>query len=164
MNNEENENNDTENTSSSLMDSSSDNKTKEKIPYNWFFPCWLSFLTYGPFVPKENCLSLFEINDAHKDIVKSCVEKRKAEEMQKDLERSSGQDNKRGLSTDQHIQMQFLEQQKKRDDDQLKETLLVGLCIQESALANQIETVERRALRFDNLGKTHQFWDEFELL
>ena len=46
----------------------------------------------------------------------------------------------------------------------MKETLLVGLCIQESALANQIETVERRALRFDNLGKTHQFWDEFELL
>ena len=113
MNSDENGNNDIENNSSSLIDSTSDNKTKEKIPYNWFFPCWFSFLTYGPFVPKENCLSLFEINDAYKDIVKSHAEKRKAEKMQKDLERSSDQNNKRGLSTDQHIQMQFLEQQKK---------------------------------------------------
>ena len=32
------------------------------VPEDYFFPSWFSFIAYGPFVTKDQRLSLFEIN------------------------------------------------------------------------------------------------------
>ena len=65
-------------------DTDKSNEQDIVIPDDYFFPSWFSFITHGPFVPKEERLSLFEINDPHKDIVQSRAEKRKAEKIEKD--------------------------------------------------------------------------------
>ena len=54
-------------------------------PPQWFFSSWFSFIEYGPFVKKEKRLPLLEISDASNKTVKSRVEKRKAEELEKDI-------------------------------------------------------------------------------
>ena len=58
----------------------------------------------------------------------------------------------------------MLELQKKRDISRNIESLLIGLIIQESAMARQIESIERRALRYDELRKEHQLWQQYDSL
>ena len=151
-------------------DSDEANKTIEKtdteikVPEDYFFPSWFSFLTYGPFVSKEKRLSLLEINDPHKSIIQSRAEKRKAEKLEKQNEREADVDHKRGYSTDQQIQIELLELQKIRDTSRIRESLIIGLSIQENAISRQLESVERRALRYDEIGKEHKLWDTYDSL
>ena len=151
-------------------ESSNVNQVKNKssntlsAPKEWFFPGFFSFMTFGPFVPKDKRLSLLEITDPHKDIVKSRAQKRKAEKIEKDTKRASDIENDRGLSTDQQLQVEMLKIQKQRDQDRNKETLLVGLNMQESAISRQIDMFERRAIRLDAMGTPHNCWDKIDEL
>ena len=86
--------------STASPDTDDSNQQDIVIPDDYFFPSWFSFITHGPFVPKEERLSLFEINDPHKDIVQSRAEKIKAGKIVKDLERAGDNMNKRGYSND----------------------------------------------------------------
>ena len=90
--------------------------------------------------------------------MQSRAENRKAEKIEKDLERAGDNMNKRGYSTNQHIQIEMLELQKKRNMSRNRESLLIG----ESAMSRQIESIERRALRYDELGKEHKLWEQYE--
>ena len=116
------------------------------IPNEWFFPGWFSFLSFGPFVPKEKRLSLLEISDASKVVTKSRAEKRKADKIEKDLKRRNNVMNDRGYNTDQMLQLQLINIQRNKETDISRESMLVGLSIQESALSRQIQQAEDRAI------------------
>ena len=54
-------------------------KSTEGVPDRYFFPGYMAFLVWGPFVEEKFRLPvlLFNIGDAHKDYVLSRTEKRK---------------------------------------------------------------------------------------
>ena len=89
-----------QNTSSSKVNNRNLNKPRIVPPPQWFFPSWISFIQYGPFVSKEKRLSLLEITDASKNVVKSRAEKRKAEKLEKVLKRVNDSSADRGYNTD----------------------------------------------------------------
>ena len=137
------------------------------VPSDWIFPSFFSFIAFGPFVSKENRLSLFEISDAHKNVGKSRAAKRKADQIQKDAARESDKDNVRGFNTEQQIQIKMLKIQEKKEEDRARETILVGLSIQEGALARQIERAEDRAIRLcpeDEVNRSTIHWKNVDML
>ena len=155
-------NSEDDNSKSNPESDKSDNASK--MPKGWFFPGWFCFMSFGPFVPKEKRLSLLEISDPHKDIVKSRAQKRKAEQIEKDAKRAADTENSRGLSTDQQLQVEMLNIQKKRDHDRNRETLLVGLSMQEAAICRQIEMLDKRATMLETKGSNHNLWDKIDNL
>ena len=141
--------------------------TDEEVPPDWKFPGWISFICYGPFVPKHDRLTLFEINDTATEITKSRAAKRKIEKLQKDNERFGDNSNRRGVSFDQELRLKSMKLQEKRDNDRSRESIIVGLSLQESALARQIEFAERRAERLSKEGTDPLFcpyWTKVESL
>ena len=138
------------NNSTTAIPSNKLKKTKvQKVtpPENWFFPCWISFIAYGPFVEKSQRLPLLEITDASKDVVKSRLQKRKCEKMEKAVKRTTDETADRGYSTDQKIQLEMIDLSRKQTNDRGRESILMGLCIQEHALTKQIDRAERMADR-----------------
>ena len=128
------------------------NKQKKLVPKvsppdNWFFPSWFSFVAYGPFVEKNNRLPLLEITDASKEVVKSRSQKRKGEKIEKAVKRASDDMADRGYSTDQKIQLKMIDLTTKQTNHRGRESILMGLCIQEQALTKQIDRAERMADR-----------------
>ena len=122
--------------------------TKEIPPPGWFFPSWFSFISYGPFVPKDNRLPLLEISDASKKTTKSRAEKRKANKVEKDAKRVNDTQFERGFSTDQKVQLEMLGLQRQSTTDRGRESILMGLCVQEGVIAKQIDQAERMASQF----------------
>ena len=117
-------------------------------PPKWFFPSWISFIQYGPFVPKDKRFSLLEITDASKNVVKTRAEKRKAEKVQKEVKRVNDSSADRGFNTDQKIQLKLIDLTWQQTNDRSRESILMGLCCQEQALTKQIDRAERIAERF----------------
>ena len=120
---------------------------KTMPPENWFFPCWMSFVAYGPFVDKSKRLPLLEITDASKDVTKSRAQKRKSDNLEKNLKRASDNSSDRGFSTDQKLQLEIIDLTREQTNYRSRESVLMGLCIQEAALTKQIDRAERMAER-----------------
>ena len=150
----DNENPDKKIENSNSINNTADQNTKQKKlvpkvspPDNWFFPSWFSFVAYGPFVEKNNRLPLLEITDASKEVVKSRSQKRKGEKIEKAVKRASDEMADRGYSTDQKIQLKMIDLTTKQTNHRGRESILMGLCIQEQALTKQIDRAERMADR-----------------
>ena len=120
-------------------------ETKTIPPKEWFFPSWVCFLTFGPFVSKEKRLALLEITDTAKNVGKSRSGKRKAEKLEKDNNRVTDNTAERGFSTDQKIQLELVGLTRISTTDRSRESRLMGLCVQEQALTKQIDRAERIA-------------------
>ena len=146
----------------------SKNKETNRIPpKDWFFPSWFSFLTYGPFVDKSKRLPLLEISDASSKTVKSRAQKRKADLLVKNTQREHDSTSSRGFSTDQNIQLQMVSLQRVQVSNQNRETILIGLCMEESTICKQLERAEKLALRLapDNIDDpTNYYWKKVEIL
>ena len=95
----------------------------------------MTFVAWGLFAHTNKRLTILELKDCDASIIKSRSEKRKQDKLQIDLVREQDLSNKRRISTDQRIQIDAMNLQKSHDDDRKRETLIVGLSIQESALA-----------------------------
>ena len=134
--------------------------TKVIPPPQWFFPGWFSFIAYGPFVKKDQRLSLLEISDASKKTVKSRAEKRKADKIQKDIKRAADSNPERGFSTDQKLQLEIIDLTRQQTKDRSRESVLMGLCVQEAALTKQIDRAERMAERLapDDVDDPNNKW------
>ena len=145
-----------------------DAKTSRTVPPpQWFFPCWISFIQYGPFVPKDKRLSLLEITDASKKIVKSRAEKRKAVTLEKNIQRMNDNSSDRGFSTDQKIQLEIVDLTRQQTKDRSRESILMGLCVQEAALTKQIDRAERMAERLapnQMDDKNNKWWSKVNYL
>ena len=63
------------------------------------------------------------------------------------MKRVSDETAERGYSTDQKIQLKMIDLTTKQTNDRGRESILMGLCIQESALTKQIDRAERMADR-----------------
>ena len=146
----------------------SKSKENNRIPpKDWYFPSWFSFLTYGPFVDKSKRLPLLEISDASSKTVKSCAQKRKADLLVKNKQREHDETSSRGYSTDQNIQLQMVSLQRVQVNNQNRETILIGLCMEESTICKQLERAEKLALRLapDNIDDpTNYYWKKVEIL
>ena len=173
--NAENSNNDrtsSEDNSSIAIENSNEKSMHNEIdttivPDDWFFPSFFSFICFGPFVEKENRLTLLEITDADKNVGKSRASKRKANNIEKELKRESDAQNKRGFSTDQELKLEIINLQKRKEEDRSRETILVGLSIQESAIDRQIQHAEKRAIRLspdDETTRNSIHWKRVDLL
>ena len=71
------------------------------------------------------------------------------------------------MSFDQQLHLKSMKLQEKRDNDRSRESIIVGLSLQESALARQIEFAERRAERLSKEGTDPLFcpyWTKVESL
>lgn len=146
-----------------------DKNIQEKLspPEDWFFPSWMSFIAYGPFVDKSKRLSLLEISDASKDIVKSRAQKRKSDKLEKNLKRTSDDSANRGFSTDQKLQLEIIDINRQQTNDRSRESVLMGLCIQEHALTKQIDRAERMAERRapDSMdAPENKWWNKVDML
>ena len=149
---------DMKNTDESKLDSTI--VAKVMPPPQWFFPGWFSFIAYGPFVKKDQRLSLLEISDASKKTVKSRAEKRKADKIQKDIKRAADSNPERGFSTDQKLQLEIIDLTRQQTKDRSRESVLMGLCVQEAALTKQIDRAERMAERLapDDVDDPNNKW------
>ena len=105
----------------------------------------MAYVLWGPFAIDSEKLSVFCLDDAHKATVMSRSQRRKATIKKKAEERDNDRSTVRGFSTDQRINIQALNINKKRQEHQRNQILLVGLSIQESAMSRQIESAEKRA-------------------
>ena len=144
-----------------------DEKPRIIPPPQWFFPSWISFVQYGPFVSKDKRLPLLEITDASKKVVKSRTEKRKAEKLEKDLKRVNDSSSDRGFNTDQKIQLEIIDLTCQQTNDRSRESIIMGLCVQEAALTKQIDRAERMAERLapndiDNIN--NKWWSKVNFL
>ena len=136
-------------------------------PPHWFFPSWFSFIAYGPFVSKDKRLPLLEITDASKKIVKSRAEKRKAEKVEKDSKRVNDSITDRGFSTDQKMQLEIIDLTRQQTNDRSRESVFMGLCVQEAALTKQIDRAERMAERLapnDVDNPQNKWWNKVNSL
>ena len=153
-------------TVSDIDNSKKEKKKKNKPipPKEWYFHSWICFLIYGPFAQKDKRISLLETSDAAKNVGKSRAEKRKIEKVEKDLLRLNDTQNSRGYSTDQKIQFELIDLTRQQTKDRTRESMLMGLSVQEQALNKQIDRAERMAERFalnevDNLE--NKWWKQF---
>ena len=87
------------------------------------------------------------------------------DKVEKDITRSSDTTSERGYSTDQQINVEFLNVQKKKFKHNKKETSLVALGMNESALVQRIEAAEHRAeMRCPSSCADNIYWKRVEVL
>ena len=105
-------------------------------------------------------MPLLEISDASKKTVKSRAEKRKAEKLEKDIKRENDSSSDRVFSTDQKIQLEIIDLTRQQTNDRSRESVFMGLCVQEAALTKQIDRAERMAQRFapDDVEDPNNKW------
>jgi hypothetical protein len=83
----------------------------------------------------------------------------------KDIERDTDTASVRGFSTDQRISILSMNIDKKRLIHEKNESLLVGLSIEEAALARQLESAEARATaRCPNYMESNRWWKRVDEL
>ena len=107
--------------------------------------------------------TLVSLDDAPKNTVKSRAQQKQDQNQNKRKERENDTSAVRGFSTDQRISIQSMNINKKRLEHQKNQTLLVGLSIQESAVARQVESAEARATtRCPKYNKNNVYWKRLD--
>jgi hypothetical protein len=105
------------------------------------------------------------IDDAPKKVKLTQSQKRRNRKAEKDNERSSDMTNVRGYSTDQRISIEHMNVSIRRLEHQQKESKLVGLSIQVSAIGTQIASAEARAIqRCPQYDPTNIYWKRVDQL
>lgn len=136
-----------------------------EIPSDWFFPSFISFVLFGPFVEDKNRLALFEEKEAPKGTHPSRSQKRKLDEAEKNCDRANDNSNDRGYSTDQKISIEGLRIQKLNHVQTTNESNLVALIAHESAIARQVDAAERRAtVRCKKYDPNNVHWKHVDTL
>ena len=98
-------------------------------------------------------------------MAKTQAEKRKDRRALKEGDRSSDVVSVRGYSTDQRISIENMSVNIRRLEHQKKETKLVGLSIQVSAIEAQIKSAENRALiRCPEYKESNVYWQRVDAL
>ena len=75
------------------------------MPFGFIFPGFMAFVLWGPFVKESDRLTMFLTDDVSKDTVMNRKSKRNHDLNPTNAVRGSDNENVRGLSTDQSIQM-----------------------------------------------------------
>ena len=78
------------------------------IPNDWFFPGFMSFVAYGPFVDANDRLVCFETSDRSTASDKNRAAKRKLDLNEKANDRTHDSTNPRGYTTDQMFTTEYL--------------------------------------------------------
>ena len=133
--------------SSSGTDSDQEGSEEDEdfVPANYIFASFMAYVLWGPFAIESEKLSLFSLDDEDKATFMSRSQRRKVTMKKNSEERENDRSAVRGFSTDQRINIQALNINKKRLEHQRNQTYLVGLSIQDAAMARQIESAEKRA-------------------
>ena len=92
--------------------------------------------------------------------MKSRAQKRKSDKIAKQLQRANDSSADRGFSTDQKIQLEMIDLTRQQTTDRSRESILMGLCVQEAALTKQIDRAERMAERLapDDIEDVNNKW------
>ena len=130
-----------------------------KVPTSYIFPSFMAFVSYGPFVEKNKRLNLFLVKDSAKGATISRSKKRKEELNELMVARRNDNENTRGLTIDQKINLASFQLQKRNQEQMENEQRLVALIANESALMRQVDAAERRAIiRCKEYDPTNRFW------
>ena len=137
---------DAEDSSYQNIDDKSSEKEDVEVPADYIFPSFFVFILHGPFVPKDDRLSLFLIDDksnkkgdGSRSTARNEDKKRKASESHHDSTAI------RGFTTEQRIDIENLNVQRQIMKDRQIESKIVGLSIESGAIEKQIAHAERRA-------------------
>lgn len=143
--------------------SSTSDESINAMPASYIFPSFFVFMLWGPFVPPEKRLPLVLTCDKGKKKSGTRAEQRTKDRVNKMIDLVNDTKNVRGFSTDQRIQIENLNEQKKNRMDRKRECNLVGYCIEEAALARQIESAERRAsVRCPDYDPNNIYWQKVD--
>ena len=115
------------------------------VPLDYIFPSFFVFVLYGPFVPKDDRLSLFIIDDKNKKKGEGTRAKGRAEDLKRKVSESHNDNTAiRGFTTEQRIEIENLNVQRQMMMDRQSESKIVGLSIEASAIERQVAHAERR--------------------
>ena len=136
------------------------------VPRDYLFPSFFVFVLWGPYVEPDKRLKMNLIednkksksNDSRKDSRKNDLEDKK------DAARSDTNAT-RGFSTDQRIEISNLNERRQERLDRLRETSMVSLSIENSAITTSLTNAERRAeARCKEYDPNNVFWKKVDLL
>ena len=117
-----------------------------EIPDNFIFPSFFVFVVWGPYADVNNRLNLTLVNDDNKTSDREPRKDNRKRSLEEKSEESRNDNfNKRGFTTVQQIELENLNERRLERNDRQRESLIVGLSIEEAALSNSIEKAEKRA-------------------
>ena len=131
-----------------------------EVPVDYIFPSFFVFIMYGPFVPKDDRLSLFIIDNKNKKKGDGARATARAEDLKRKVSESHNDNTAiRGFTTEQRIEIENLNVQRQMMMDRQYESKIIGLSIESSAIERQVIHAERRAeQRCDVQNTTHQMY------
>jgi len=163
--NDEEDNNQAEASLNTPTKSASKPSYINQIPNDWFFPGFMSFVVYGPFVDANDRLACFETSDGSTESNRGRVAKRKAEISEKSDDRLHDNSNPRGYTTDQMFTSEALRLQRLAYEQTANESNLMALIAHETSLGRQIDAAERRAiLRCAEYNPENIYWQRCDTL
>jgi len=138
----------------------------DDVPQDYVFPSYYAFITYGPFADATDQLSLLLTDDENKKKGEGTrAQSRKAAKTAKDVDSGHSISSIREFSTDQRIEIEFLDMQQQAMLDRRNVTSIIALSIEERAIARQLEAAEKRAvLRCHTYSKNNVHWQRVDTL
>ena len=165
--NDESKADDSDNEDNEESNSEDDDDEKSvDVPKNYFFPSFFVFVAHGPFVPPDERLEIFLLDNKDKkkgEGTRAQLRKKDAEEKSLDARHDTAA--KRGFPTEQCLDIEALDLQKQAMLDRKHDSVLVGLSVEENALTKQIEAAERRAMsRCKEYDANNVYWKKVDIL
>ena len=137
-----------------------------EIPDNFIFPSFFVFVVWGPYADVNNRLNLTLVNDDNNTSDRETRKDNRKRSLEEKSEESRNDNfNKRGFTTVQQIELENLNERRLERNDRQRESLIVGLSIEEAALSNSIEKAEKRAeMRCGEYDPSNIFWKKVDAL
>ena len=163
---DDSESKENDNEEESSGDKSTESDVLEVIPSDYIFPSFIVFVIWGPFAQPDNRLEILLIDDKDKSKKEGTwAQQRINKAKKKQNDSASDTATERGFSTDQRIEIEHLNVSKQFIRDRQRELSIVGFSIEESALAIQLESAERRAmLRCPEYDVANVYWKRVDEL
>jgi hypothetical protein len=163
--NDEEDNSQAEASQNKTMESAPKPSYNDQIPNDWFFPVFMSFVVYGPFVDANDRLACFETSDGSTHSNRGRAAKRQCEISEKADDRLHDNSNPRGYTTEQMFTSEALRLQQLAYEQTANESNLMALIAHETLLGRQIEAAERWAvLRCAEYNSENIYWQRCDTL
>ena len=166
LNNDKDASIDAEDSSYKDVDNKSVEEEDAEVPPDYIFPSFFAFILHGPFVPKDDQLNLFLINDKSKKKGDGARATARNEDQKRKLYESHHDNTAiRGFTTEQRIDIENLNVQRQIMMDRQNESKIVGLSIESGAIEKQIAHAERRAeVRCPEYDQSNLHWKRVDEL
>ena len=151
---------------SSYHASDDDDDEDDDVPVDYLFPSYMAFVLWGPYVEPCKRLNLILTDDKNlKKGVGSRSQQRSAIKAEKLANSKVDTTAERGFSTEQRLEIETNEIRREEMNDRKKESILVGISIEEAAISRLIEAAERRAeMRCKEYNQSNKFWQKVDEL